>query len=90
MNIIEKLCRVSRKSLMHDNQHMAQELQKQECKIKELEEKLDTSRKLYSIEHDRADKAVEGAALMADQNAFLRDAMMRMIEKGKAGATDAG
>lgn len=90
MNIIEKLCRVSRKSLMHDNQHMAQKLQKQDCKIKDLEQKLDISRRLYSTEKDRADKAVEGATLMADQNAFLRDAMMRLIEKGKAGAQDAG
>ncbi len=66
------------------------ELEEAKKQIRELEEKLDTSRKLYSIEHDRADKAVEGATLMADQNAFLRDAMMRMIQNGKAGAQDAG
>ncbi len=66
------------------------ELEEAKKQIRELEEKLDTSRKLYSIEHDRADKAVEGAPLMADQNAFLRDAMMRMIQNGKAGAQDAG
>lgn len=64
---------------------------KETCnQLSDTEQKLATSRKLYSMEKDRADKAVEGAALMADQNAFLRDAMMRMIEKGKAGATDAG
>ena len=88
MNIINKFKRISDYEVKIEilNQSMVEAC----AKIRELEEKLDTSRKLYSIEHDRADNAVEGAALMADQNAFLRDAMMRMIEKGKAGAADAG
>lgn len=55
----------------------------------ELEQQLETSRRLYSAEREKADRAIEAATFVTEQNEFLQKALMRAIEKGKEDALNA-
>lgn len=68
---------------------LADRLATVEAEKDELKQKLETSRRLYSAEREKADRAIEAATFVSEQNEFLQKALMRAIEKGKEDALNA-
>ena len=69
--------------LEQENDRLTRRFVRAEKKIAELEQSLETSRRLFSQEKHRCERAQEAAELLTDQNTFLREALMRAMTNNK-------
>ncbi len=83
MTLTIKLPRSYIEELEQENDRLARRLVRAEKKIAELEQSLETSRRLFSQEKHQCERAQEAAELLTDQNTFLREALMRAMTNNK-------
>ena len=83
MTLTIKLPRGYIEELEQENDRLTRKLVRAEKKIAELEQSLETSRRLFSQEKHQCERAREAAELLTDQNTFLREALMRAMNTYK-------